>query len=439
MGVALAAEAAAQMGAHHLDGALDHGHDVAQHPADLKGGLGGGVHGQHPVLNASQGTFRLQATVLDPLQLVVAGHGHRRFASGRLHIAGLTAVLHEDGALGNAVLNGIDAVGGLPADLDRAGRRSGLLLALGHHQGQHVPQEVELPVTEHGLFPVKGAQPVLARHVFGGDDPQHAGHGLRLRQVQAGDCALGGGGPHKGAVGHVLAHHVAAVGQRAVGLGRAVQIPDGLAQHSVLLGLPLLLLPQGDGAVLQEPDLLLAGLLPPEPGRRQIDRLNDLYIAGTAAVVVFQRLDDLLLRGSGILVQQGLGCQDHPRRAEAALDGAHVQERLLDGMEAAVLPLQALNGEDLCPVHPGHLGNAGADGPPVHQHRAGAAVAGAAAVLGALQARCSPQIAEKGHVRITGTGDPVPVQHKLNRRFFHVNTPSIWELPPGPASAPSQI
>lgn len=90
--------------------------------------------------------------------------------------------------------------------------------------------------------------------------------------------------------------------------------------------------------MLQEPNLLMGGFLSPDPGRRQSDRLNNLHIAGAAAIVVLQSLDYLLLGGIGVLVQQRLGRQHHARRTEAALDGAHIQKCLLDGMETAVLP-----------------------------------------------------------------------------------------------------
>jgi hypothetical protein len=52
----------------------------------------------------------------------------------------------------------------------------------------------------------------------------------------------------------------------------------------------------------------------------------------------------------GILVQQGLGRHDHARRAEPALDPAVVHKGLLDGMQAARMHGQALDGLHLFPL-----------------------------------------------------------------------------------------
>ena len=65
----------------------------------------------------------------------------------------------------------------------------------------------------------------------------------------------------------------------------------------------------------------------------RLDRIDDLLIAGAAADVVLQLLFDLIIRGMGILVQQGFDGHDDAGGAEAALIGMVDQERGLDGMQ----------------------------------------------------------------------------------------------------------
>ena len=61
------------------------------------------------------------------------------------------------------------------------------------------------------------------------------------------------------------------------------------------------------------------------------DGLDDLRIAGAAADVAGDRLDDLLARRRRILRQQRVRGEDHRRRAIAALHAVGLAERVLQG------------------------------------------------------------------------------------------------------------
>jgi hypothetical protein len=59
-----------------------------------------------------------------------------------------------------------------------------------------------------------------------------------------------------------------------------------------------------------------------------------------------EALLDLVPGGPGDPLQEGESLQDHPRGAESALEGILVDERLLDGVQPAVLG-QAFDRDDL--------------------------------------------------------------------------------------------
>ena len=63
------------------------------------------------------------------------------------------------------------------------------------------------------------------------------------------------------------------------------------------------------------------------------DRVEDLLVARAAAQVAGQRLADLGVARVRLALQQVVGGDDQPGRAEAALDGARGEERLLDRVQ----------------------------------------------------------------------------------------------------------
>ena len=115
---------------------------------------------------------------------------------------------------------------------------------------------------------------------------------------------------------------------------------------------------------------------------RVLHGLDDVHVAGAAAEVAGDGLADLVLARVLVALQQRVAGHHHAGRAVAALQPVLLQEALLDRVELAVL-LQPLDGHDLAAV--GLHGQHGArlHGHAVEQHRAGAAVGGVAADVGA--------------------------------------------------------
>jgi hypothetical protein len=98
----------------------------------------------------------------------------------------------------------------------------------------------------------------------------------------------------------------------------------------------------------------------------------------TPAQVLLQSAYDLFARRLGIHLKKGDACQDHARRAETALQGVILHERLLERVQLPV-PRQPLNGHDLLVFDVLHLQETGTAGDAVDQHGARAAVPFAAA------------------------------------------------------------
>src|SRR5205823_10634472 len=112
--------------------------------------------------------------------------------------------------------------------------------------------------------------------------------------------------------------------------------------------------------------------------RRQVERvaarggrngLDDLHVPGAAADVAAERLDDRLAIVGPAAVEVGLGGEQEPRCAEAALGGVVVDERLLYGREAHGCS-ETLDGGDLGPVQVADRKEAGAPGAAVDENRA---------------------------------------------------------------------
>src|SRR5207248_4104622 len=140
----------------------------------------------------------------------------------------------------------------------------------------------------------------------------------------------------------------------------------------------------------------LPWLVPPRRGQLLgglLHRLDDVVVARAAADVALEAVADLLLGGLRVLVEQRAGGDDHPRRAEAALQAVLVPESLLDGMELAGLG-DALDGGDLPALELHGEERAALDGLAVDEHRARSALARVAADV---RARQTQHIAQEMH------------------------------------------
>src|SRR6478609_6822368 len=82
----------------------------------------------------------------------------------------------------------------------------------------------------------------------------------------------------------------------------------------------------------------------------ELDRLDDVVIAGASADVAVERLADLFLARLRVVGEQLHRRHHHPRRAEAALQAVALAERRLHRVQLAVLG-QALDGRDLAALH----------------------------------------------------------------------------------------
>src|SRR5688572_9688793 len=129
-----------------------------------------------------------------------------------------------------------------------------------------------------------------------------------------------------------------------------------------------------------------------------LDGLVDLLVAGTAAEIPRDRFPDALARRVALALEQGFGGHEDPRGAVAALRRAEVGESRLQRMQLRPAR-QAFHGVDAPSLafHGKH--QAGELRLAIDQHRAGAALAKLAAVLGAREAELFAQHLEKRLVR----------------------------------------
>ena len=176
-------------------------------------------------------------------------------------------------------------------------------------------------------------------------------------QVPPGNILVGQHGPHSGQgacciriyradsrVGHAGAQGACVQHAREMVVVREFRLPADLGQR-IRVGLRLAdFVSGGTGERNVGPDVL-ARCLP--------DGVNDALVAGATAIGVFQRdldvaLGDLFTRGL-FFIQQSLGCHDQAGCADAALNRAVVQERLLQRMQAVI------SGKALDGLHAGAL------------------------------------------------------------------------------------
>ncbi len=126
-------------------------------------------------------------------------------------------------------------------------------------------------------------------------------------------------------------------------------------------------------------------------------RLDDFHVAGAAADVAAERLQDFVVARVGIFPQQPGRGHDEARRAVAALRAELLVEAALHRRQLPVAP-ERLDGVDALARDRRRQRQAGQRRLVVDQHRAGAAFAAVAAGLGAGQAQLLAQEIEQQHV-----------------------------------------
>ena len=249
-------------------------------------------------------------------------------------------------------------------DLDRLGAVLGQRPGVGQHDGHrvaHQPHGVARQCRERREPQVgRSDRRQIGGHdgeVVGGDDGVHARHLHGGRDVDAGDAGMGERAAHEGGV------------QQA----RPLEVVDVAT-------------PPGEDAGVLDPldaDAGEAGDHQPSPsysvsaavggGQAQLrgphDAVDDALVARAAAEVARQRLPDRGLVGIGVVLQERGGGDQHPRRAEAALEGVPLEAALLHRVEAVAVG-QPLDRRDGAAVGLHRQGEARPHRLPVEQDRA---------------------------------------------------------------------
>ena len=132
----------------------------------------------------------------------------------------------------------------------------------------------------------------------------------------------------------------------------------------------------------------------------ELHRFDDLAIAGAAADISRDRLDNILARRRVGVLQQRMRGEDHAGRAIAALQAVGLAERVLDHAEFAGRRRKPLDRGDLVAIglHGEH--QAGAHRLAIEQHGAGAAHAVLAAGMGAVEQKILAQRIEQCLARL---------------------------------------
>ena len=120
-------------------------------------------------------------------------------------------------------------------------------------------------------------------------------------------------------------------------------------------------------------------LLPlPHSFRRELNRVDNVRVAGTPAKIPFQPVRDFLPSRLGVALKQLHAGHDHAGRAIAALQAVTFPEPLLHGMQLTVAR-ESLNGGHFTAIGLDRKQRARLHSLAVEQHRAGAAQRGLAA------------------------------------------------------------
>ena len=291
--IAFLSEAAAERRCHNADVLLVHGEVFCEHPAHLKGRLRTGVHRDFAVPCIADGAHRLHAHVI--LRLNVFGNPHLYdlgIGFAGIHVAGFTAgadnVAVRVHPLGDRVNAGELGI----IDRYELCRGTGMLRRVGHDHGDKIAEEAHLVRAEHRLIGRPCPDLVEPRHVLMRDDAHNAGRFLCRRVIHRVDTRVRHGSKDKRAVEHrflaeFVGLEIVAVPERSGRFGKPVHVPHALPDEPALdLGNGLSLAGDDLGRVVH-----LHGrkrhILAAQPRRGELHALDDLHIAGAAAVVMF--------------------------------------------------------------------------------------------------------------------------------------------------------
>src|SRR5580704_10127336 len=152
--------------------------------------------------------------------------------------------------------------------------------------------------------------------------------------------------------------------------------------------------------------------------RRALHRRDDLRIGGAATEVAGEPVLDRVVVRIGMAVEQLLGHEDEPGRAEAALERALLDEGLLHRIEAAVR-VERLDRRHLGAVREGGEIETARHRGAVDEHGAAAAQALAAALARAVERELVAQHLEDGVVRRDLGADRLAVEGEADDAAGH--------------------
>ena len=218
----------------------------------------------------------------------------------------------------------------LVVDFDQGDGGACLRSRRGRHRGDHIADATGLLAHRDESRPVVVDQPVpaISRNVGGRGHGHDAGQLLRLRGVDMTHLGAGVGRQQNCAVQHSRQHHVVHV--------RLV------AQGQLLAGVA------GERAADPSVTARLRDLFAALGSRQELDRVEDLGVAGASTEVPCHARGDLIAGQLEILVEHALGAHGDAGDAEPALETGDADEAL--GDQVALLRVEALEGHDLLPV-----------------------------------------------------------------------------------------
>ena len=382
---ALAAETAAQAGGDHAHVVERQAEHLGYFLAHGEGRLGVGPNGETAVgFHLRRGDARLQILRVDHLGFVnFVDHdirfGHRFFGIADMD-DGMAANIFELRVRGNSFRQRHVVVQGRRVRLGRffgiEGHRQRFVDDLDFFErlpgdgrrfrgdgGDRVAHEADFVARENMAVDITAAV-THVRRIGGGHHGMDAGNFLCFAGVDADDLRVGVLAAQDRAVQLVFEHQVDAVNalaDDALDAAHARRARTDDFEFSF-------------GHDLCPPCDAIGG---------EMDRVDDLVVAGAAADVAGDRFFDVFRRRFGGSVEQRFHGNDVARRAIAALHRAGVDERLLHGMQLIAVG-QAFDRRDLRADGVGGHGHAGVDRHAVVNDRAGAALTGIAAKLAAF-------------------------------------------------------
>jgi hypothetical protein len=147
--------------------------------------------------------------------------------------------------------------------------------------------------------------------------------------------------------------------------------------------------------------------------RRLLDGCNNALVRAATADVAVHAADDFGFGGIGILLKQRVAAENHAGRAIGALHRTGVDERLLQRMQPAIL-FETCDGGDLFVADGAHRRLARMQRDSVNEHATRGALALAATVFTAGEAKVVAQDAQESAAGVDVDGSSLAIDVKLS-------------------------